>query len=220
MPHLAPTFNSVAEWRSRQPVLNLDAAMKIWLITLTCAIFLCACNEQTSDQEQIGQPGRVVSSDETVQQLISDGLLTLSLGFIKHYGPDGEVTIRCVADLVNHTDLELVLSDQRFRDYEHYVILDEQSQKPVETFANSSASLGNDSIPFVLGSWGEERIEIHYEAFTCFQGTSFPDGSVTYEPNGTFIMFHREFPNCRLRFEFSDQGLIKPILDMKEQDAP
>lgn len=113
--------------------------MKIWLITLTYAILLCACNEQASEKEQVRQPERAVSSEETVQQLIADGLLTL---------------------------------------------------------------------------------EIHYEAFTCFQGTLFEDGSVTYYPNGTFIMFHREFPNCRLRFEFSDQGVIKPILDMKEQDAP
>jgi hypothetical protein len=190
------------------------------LLTFTFVFLICACEKQSLEEEKVRQPEKARTSEDSIKRLISDRLLTLNLGFIKHYGPEGEVTILCVADLINHTNDELVLPDRRFSDYENNVILNEDSQRPVETFANSSSTLGLNADLLVLSPWGEDRLQIYYEAFTCFQGTRFPNGSIAYEPNGTFIMFHREFPNYPLRFRFSDQGVIEPILDMKEQDAP
>ena len=200
------------------------------LITLLASVLLSSCDSRREDATEASTaPQPEPTADEVIAQLIAKGLLRVDINFTQvrsspEFKDDDHIhwsdsEIACTLDLHNFSTKQLRLPVELFTHYD-YINIDRVSDG--YGVASLSATFPAGSTPsefFDLPPDTTKTFGVQYTAFECFFGVRTDDGGVRYEFPGDFVIYHRRFPNDRLRFSVDADGIVRPSFDLKIQDG-
>ena len=228
---------SVSHPRSPQPTLTsapvfttVRAKNMRLLTTLLASALLTSCESDRKPAAAAnGAKQPKPTPVEVIEDLIAERLLRVDINFSQvrsspefkddEYVHWSDSAIVCSLDIHNFSTKNLRLNLELFTHYDWIDILRTSDGEQASSLS-ANPPIGVRPIEyFDLPADTSKTFGIQYEAFECFHGVETDDGGVRYEFPGDFEIFHRRFPNDRLKFSVDANGIVSPIFDMKIQDG-
>lgn len=203
--------------------------MRILITSLAIALLSSCESDREGATEAIVATEPQPTADEVIAELISKDLLRVDINFIQvrsspEFKDDDEVhwsdsEIVCKLDLHNFSTKDLRLPVELFTHYD-YIDIDQVSDGEGVASLSATFPAGSTSSEyFDLPPDTTKTFGVQYTAFECFFAVQTDEGGVRYEFPGDFVIYHRRFPNDRLKFSVDADGIVRPSFDLKIQDG-